>query len=47
MAKLTYFHSDWTNETLNPSFSHWVQKVKDDKTKATCAACKKTFSLIS
>ena len=47
MAKLTYFDSDWTNETLNPSFSHWVQKVKDDKTKATCAACKKTFSLIS
>ena len=47
MAKLTYFDSDWTNETLNPSFSHWVQKVKDDKTKATYAPCKKTFSLTS
>ena len=39
------FNSDWTNETLNPSFSQWVQEVKDDKTKATCAVCKKTFSL--
>ena len=47
MAKLTYFDSDWTNETLNSSFSQLVQEVKDDKTKATCAVCKKTFSLIS
>ena len=45
MAKLTYFDSDWTNETLNPSFSQWVQEVKDDKMKATCTVCKKTFSL--
>ena len=45
MTKLTYIDSDWTNKTLNPSFSEWVQKVKDDKTKATYAFCKKTFSL--
>ena len=44
MAKRT-FDSDWASETLNPSFSQWVQEVKDDKTKATCAVCKKTFSL--
>ena len=36
MASKTYFDSDWTNETLNLSFSQWVQEVKDDKTKATC-----------
>ena len=45
MAKLTYFGCDWTNETLNPNFSLWVQEVKDDKTKATCTVCRKTFSL--
>ena len=45
MAKLTYFDSDWTNETLNLSFSQWVQEVKDDKTKATCTVWKKTFPL--
>ena len=45
MGKLTYFDSALTNETLNPSFSQWVQEVKDDKTKATSTACKKTFSL--
>ena len=45
MAKLTYFDSDWTNETLNPSFSQWVQEVKDGKTKAASTVCKKTFSL--
>ena len=31
MGKLTYFDSALTNETLNPSFSQWVQEVKDDK----------------
>ena len=36
MAKLTYFGSDWTNKILNPSFSQWIQEVKDDK---------RTFSL--
>ena len=45
MAKLTYSDSDWTNETLNPRFSQWVQEVKDDKTKATCIFSKKSFSL--
>ena len=45
MASKTYFDSDWTNETLNLSFSQWVQEVKDDKTKATCMVWKKTFPL--
>ena len=45
MGKLTYFDSASTNETLNPSFSQWVQEVKDGKTKATSTACKKIFSL--
>ena len=45
MAKLTYFDSDWTNEIMNPGFSQWVQEVKDEKLKATCTVCKKTFSL--
>ena len=36
ITKLTYFDSDWTNETLNPSFSQWIQEVKDDKRKVTC-----------
>ena len=45
MAKLTYFDSYWTNETLNPSFSQWVEEVKDEKTKTTCSICKKIFSL--
>ena len=45
MTKLTYIDFDWTNKTLNPSFSQWVQKVKDNKTKTTCTFCKKTFSL--
>ena len=47
MAKLTYFDSGWINETLNPRFSDWVQEVKDDKTKAACTVCKKSFSLSS
>ena len=45
MAKLTYFDSDWTNETLNQSFFQWVQEVKDGKMKATCTVCKRTLSL--
>ena len=45
MTKITYFDSDWNNETLNPCFSQWGQEVKDDKTKATCTVCKKTFWL--
>ena len=40
MAKLTDFDSGWINETLNPSFSQWVE-VKDDKTKATKEVKKK------
>ena len=44
MAKLTYFGSDWTNKILNPSFSQWIQEVKDDKTKALFTVCKRTFS---
>ena len=47
MAKLTYFDSGWINETLNRRFSDWVQEVKDDKTKAACTVCKKSFSLSS
>ena len=45
MAKLTYFDSDRTNKILNPSFSQWIQDMKDDKTNATFTVCKKTFSL--
>ena len=45
MWKLTYFDSDCTSETLNPSFSQGVQEVKDDKMKATTyTVSKKTFS---
>ena len=46
MGKLTYFDSALTNETLNPSFSQWVQEVKDDKTKATSTACKRHSHLV-
>ena len=43
MSKLTHFDDDWINPDLHPSLT-WLRK-REDKNKAMCIKCRKTFSL--
>ena len=43
MSKLTYFDDDWINPDLHPSWT--CPRKVEDKNKAMCMKCRKTFSL--